>query len=98
MIREIIVIAAVLTGAGLLAIPAHATGEPTYTCDRLGGDPSTTRVLDNCTASPGAVAHGDFTGVSILESRLFRTRVRCVAGGRADIPHEVFALNCNQIG
>lgn len=80
--------------AGLLTVPAQAAAVPTYTCDRLGGDPGTARLLDNCAASPGAVTNSDFAGESVLESRTSNTRIRCSAGGKANVPHEVIAFEC----
>jgi hypothetical protein len=92
------VLAAALAGAGPLPdAPAYATVLPAYTCDDLGGDPTTTRVHGNCTASSGAVTHGPYRGESILASRTFPVRVRCTGGGVANVPADVSGNNCSRI-
>lgn len=92
------VLAAALAGAGPAPdVSAYATVIPTYTCDDLGGDPTTTRVYGNCAASLGAVTHGPYAGTSILASRKFPVRVRCTGGGVANVPVDVIGNNCSRI-
>ncbi|MCG5216760.1 hypothetical protein [Streptosporangium sp. KLBMP 9127] len=92
--RRIALTTVVLACAALLAAPAQAAAPPTYTCDLLGGDPATTRISGNCTASPGAVTNGGFRGESILASRVQPLRIRCTQGGHASVPTAVVGYDC----